>query len=202
MNFDPDFAGPVDYARAYRSLGIQVVPGHSPLTDSKNWKRPAIPWREFEGTLVPDTQFDEWFGQGARFASCTNIGMVTGSASGGLFILDADIQKVPLAETWLAAVKDRVTDGKDFSTPCQRTGGAACSTSSRPQPAGRRPRASRASVSMSGVRAALRYSRPASTSRGAPTNGSPVGPRGSSPSRKPRRASVRPSRSSCRRSRR
>ena len=123
MNFDPDFAGPVDYARAYRSLGIQVVPGHSPLTDSKNWKRPAIPWREFEGTLVPDTQFDEWFGQGARFASCTNIGMVTGSASGGLFILDADIQKVPLAETWLAAVKDRVTDGKDFSTPCQRTGG-------------------------------------------------------------------------------
>lgn len=123
MNFDPDFAGPVDYARTYRALGIQVVPGHSPLTDPKNWKRPAIPWREFESALVSDAQFESWFGHGARYANSSNIGMVTGSASGGLFILDADIQKIPLAETWLAALKDRVTDGKDFPTPCQRTGG-------------------------------------------------------------------------------
>jgi hypothetical protein len=123
MNLDPDFAGPVDYARAYRELGIQVVPGHSPLTDSKNWKRPAIPWRDFEGTLVPDSQFEDWFGPGARYAGCSNIGMITGAASGGLFILDADIQKIPLAETWLAALKDRLYDGQDFPTPCQRTGG-------------------------------------------------------------------------------
>lgn len=123
MNLDPDFAGPVDYARAYRSLGIQAVPGHSPLSDPKNWKRPAIPWAGYEDQLVSDPQFEEWFGPGGRFAGSTNVGMITGAASGGLFILDADIQKIPLAETWLAAMQDRLYDGQDFPTPCQRTGG-------------------------------------------------------------------------------
>ena len=123
MNLDPDFAGPVDYARAYRSLGIQAVPGHSPLSDPKNWKRPAIPWAGYEDEIVSDSQFEEWFGPGGRFAGSTNVGMITGAASGGLFILDADIQKIPLAETWLAALKDRLYDGQDFPTPCQRTGG-------------------------------------------------------------------------------
>ena len=124
IQFDPDFASAADYAKLYRQIGLQAVPSHSPLDSPKNWKRPLLStWKEFESTPVPDSQFDKWFGWDGSHKTKTNIGLITGSCSGGAFILDVDSHKHPEAQEWLMNLLDSYNDGNRLTCPTQQTGG-------------------------------------------------------------------------------
>jgi len=102
-----------------RSLGLQVVPGHDP-SSTQNWKRPLLSaWREFENALVPAATFDSWFGPQGNHRNAHNIGIITGACSGGVFIVDLDIQRHAEAGEWWQAV----TSDEPVIAPTQRTGG-------------------------------------------------------------------------------
>jgi hypothetical protein len=101
VNFDPTWGGPADWAAMYRAHGIQVVPAHLPMPKPAQWKRPAIKeWRQFQKELVPDSLFGRWYGQGGLFARHQNMGMLTGSASKNVFVVDLDTYKNIGAEGW------------------------------------------------------------------------------------------------------
>jgi hypothetical protein len=125
-DFDPDFAAPADFARFYRSLGMQVVPAHMPK-DTGQWKRPALAnWREFQTSLVPQSQFDRWYGPQGEFRHHRNMGFLTGVATTEGFvywILDLDFQKGPEARQWLEGILHLHNNGMGFGTPLLRTGG-------------------------------------------------------------------------------
>jgi len=123
-NFSPDFAAPADWAAFYRSFNIQVVPSHMPDTGS-NWKRPAFAWKEFADAdaPVPQAVFDKWFGRGGSYAGKPNMGILTGKASGGLFILDLDDHKGTSADTWWRAQLAEHNSNSEPETAQQVTGG-------------------------------------------------------------------------------
>src|SRR5262245_47670577 len=88
--FNPDTAGPTTWAQMYRSLGIQVVPAHRPSKDTQ-WKRPCLPsWTQYQNELVQDAVFDEWYGPQGKYRAHQSMGLLTGAASGGVFIVDLD----------------------------------------------------------------------------------------------------------------
>ena len=116
--FDPDFAGITDYARLYRSLGLQAVPALSPKP-GEQWKRPAIKWRDHETVLADQATFDQWFGK----HKSGNIGYLTGTCSGRVFTCDYDTQKGPEAEQWWQGLLAVHNNGMDIETPTLRTGG-------------------------------------------------------------------------------
>lgn len=113
--FDPDFAGPSDWARMYRRNGIQVVPAHYPMTEP-NHKRPPFAWKEFQNELVSDAIFEKWFSREAK--PKPNMGMITGAASGNLLCIDLDDYKHKGSGQWFAEIM-----GADPETWTQRTGG-------------------------------------------------------------------------------
>lgn len=122
IKFDSDFAGPSDYARLYRQLGIQVVPAKMPRED-KAWKRPVIKWRDYEDEIASDQTFDGWFGEQGEFRARPNMGIITGNASGGIWVLDIDSHNHPKAMEWLDDLIDDHNHGLTMKTPTQRTGG-------------------------------------------------------------------------------
>jgi len=122
IQFDYDFAGPADFAKMYRQIGIQVVPAKMPSED-KAWKRPVIKWRDHEDQIADDQTFDGWFGGGGEFRSRPNLGIITGNASGGVFVLDIDCHNHPKAKTWLEDLIDLRNGGIPLFAPTQRTGG-------------------------------------------------------------------------------
>src|SRR5262245_1429522 len=78
----------------YRSLGLQVVPGR---TDAK---RPLGEWLEFQNALVPEAQFERWFGPQGQHRLLRQMGLLTGACSRagadpetteGLFLTDMDV---------------------------------------------------------------------------------------------------------------
>ena len=116
--FDPDFD---DYPQLYRQIGLQVVPSYQP-SEVRDWKRPKLSsWREHENELVSNDQFDTWFGARGQFKQ-SNLGVICGKASQGLFFLDLDLQKDQGAEQWYMELLAN-TDGRAFQTPTQQTGG-------------------------------------------------------------------------------
>jgi AAA domain/Bifunctional DNA primase/polymerase, N-terminal len=116
--FDPDFD---DYPKLYRQIGLQVVPSYQP-NEVRDWKRPKLnSWREHENELVSDGKFNEWFGPQGQFKQ-SNLGVICGKASHGLFFLDLDMQKENGAEQWYMELLAN-TDGRAFQTPTQQTGG-------------------------------------------------------------------------------
>ena len=125
-DFDPDFAAPADFARFYRSLGMQVVPAFMPVADGQ-WKRPLLTnWREFQTMLVPDAQFQRWYGSTGQYRLHRNMGFLTGvpTPEGELYwILDLDFQKGPEARQWLEKILHLHNNGMGFGTPLLRTGG-------------------------------------------------------------------------------
>lgn len=122
-DFDPDFAGPAEYAAFYRASGIQVVPAKTP-SESKAWKRPALnSWRDLEHGLTDDKTFDAWYGPGGEHLHRSNLGIITGTASGGIWVLDADTQKTSQAQQWLNGLLVVNNNGMEFETATQRTGG-------------------------------------------------------------------------------
>jgi len=119
--FDDEFAGISEYAELYHKLGLQVVPAMMPST-GKNWKRPALTsWKEFTNTLSTQEQFNEWFaGSSSRV---TNIGILTGMCSGGVFIVDLDTYKNREAQLWFDGICADNNAGVIVEAPTQKTGG-------------------------------------------------------------------------------
>jgi hypothetical protein len=122
ISFDEDFAGPSDYAALYRQLRLQVVPSLPP-SNSGSWKRPAIKWREHEDILTTQDVFDQWYGHQGEYRTRQNMGLITGKASGNVWVLDLDTHKNPQANEWLKGLLDLWNDGAPLISPTQRTGG-------------------------------------------------------------------------------
>jgi len=120
--FEEEFAGPSDYAKLYRQLRLQVVPSLPP-SNTGAWKRPAIKWREHENALTDQDVFDKWYGHQGEYRIRQNMGLITGKASGDVFVLDLDTHKNPQANKWLQALLDLWNDGAPLLSPTQRTGG-------------------------------------------------------------------------------
>src|SRR5215213_10181748 len=94
MSFDPDFAGPADWAAMYRAHRLQVVPSFTPSQDPVNWKRPRLSeWTHFQEELVPDATFERWYGRDGDAARQPNMGLLTGRASDNIFVIDLDDYK-------------------------------------------------------------------------------------------------------------
>lgn len=120
--FDPEFAGPSDWAVMYRQLGLQVVPAKMPRED-RAWKRPIIKWREYENQITDDDTFAGWYGPQGDFRNRENMGLITGSASGNTWVLDIDSHNHPQAMKWLEELLEQWNDGIPLRTATQRTGG-------------------------------------------------------------------------------
>ena len=122
QSFDPEFAGPADYARLYRDLKIQVIPSKLPSEDAQ-WKRPVLAWREYENSMTPDDTYAKWYGPGGQYIHRSNMGIITGTASDNVIVVDVDLQRHDTAQLWLMQMLELCNDGIAFSTPTQRTGG-------------------------------------------------------------------------------
>ena len=84
--FDPEFAAASDWARLYRANGVQIVPCKNKIPRLKSWK-------EYQNALVPDAQFEAWYGHDGEFHNSYDMGMLTGTASGRILMIDLDIYK-------------------------------------------------------------------------------------------------------------
>ena len=123
IQFDPDFASGSEYARLYRQLGLQVVPSYHP-SEAKAWKRPLLTsWKEFEHTLVPEEQFNRWWGPEGSHLHKSNLGILTGECSNGAFVLDVDHHTHSEASAWLMNLLESYNEGRGIICPTQRTGG-------------------------------------------------------------------------------
>jgi AAA domain/Bifunctional DNA primase/polymerase, N-terminal len=116
--FDPDFAAAADWARLYRSAGVQIVPCKNKVPRLKSWK-------EYQNALVPDAQFEAWYGPGGEFAQSYDMGALTGTASGHLLMIDLDIYKAggEKAARWWADVVITHNNRMEIETWRQTTGG-------------------------------------------------------------------------------
>jgi hypothetical protein len=124
--FDPDFASPAEWAAMYRACGLQVIPCFAPseVTRGGSWKRPRLSeWAEFQGGLVPDAVFARWYGPAGEHAARDNMGMLTGRASGNVFVIDLDDQKGPAADGWWRGILAVENNGIEPETCWQQTGG-------------------------------------------------------------------------------
>jgi len=125
-DFDADFAGPAQWAALYRACGLQVIPGWLPGEGRVNgsWKRPYLSqWQPLQEALVPQTQFERWYGPAGEHAGRPNMGLITGRCSGNVFVIDLDTHKNPAAAAWWNAVLEVENSGIDLETVEQRTGG-------------------------------------------------------------------------------
>ena len=115
--FEPDFAGPLDWAAMYHSYGLQVVPAMHPNSGGQ-WKRPAIKWREHENELVNGDTVVSWFPRSAT----AQMGIITGKCS-GIFVVDLDTHKGPSAMQWWNGLLAVENNGMDLETAIVTTGG-------------------------------------------------------------------------------
>jgi AAA domain/Bifunctional DNA primase/polymerase, N-terminal len=125
-DFDPDFASPAEWAAMYRACGLQVIPCYAPSEVAKgaSWKRPKLSeWAEFQEGLVPDAVFARWYGAAGEHSARDNMGMLTGHASGNVFVIDLDDQKGPAAGEWWRGILAVHNNGIEPETWRQRTGG-------------------------------------------------------------------------------
>jgi hypothetical protein len=125
-DFEPDFASPAEWAAMYRACGLQVIPCYAPSEVAKgaSWKRPKLSeWTEFQGILVPDPVFARWYGAAGEHSARDNMGILTGQASGNVFVIDLDDQKGPAAGEWWRGILAVHNNGIEPETWRQRTGG-------------------------------------------------------------------------------
>jgi hypothetical protein len=124
--FDADFAGPGEWASMYRACGLQVIPCFNPdeVAVGVSWKRPRLSeWTTLQESLIPDASFDRWYGKNGEYASRLNMGILTGRASGNVFVIDLDDQKGPSAGNWWLGMLAEHNSGIEPETWRQRTGG-------------------------------------------------------------------------------
>ena len=111
--FDPDVAGPREWAEMYRAAGFQVVPCKD--------KRPDLAkWADLQETLVSDASFARWYGTGREHG---NMGVITGPCSGNVFVVDLDIQDHVSAAVWWESLIEGEANGIEPETVEQITGG-------------------------------------------------------------------------------
>jgi hypothetical protein len=125
-NFDPDFASPADWAAMYRAHGLQIIPCFMPdeAGVGGSWKRPRLAeWTTLQESLIPDATFERWYGAGGEHASRQNMGILTGRASGNVFVIDLDDQKGPSADEWWRGILALHNNSIEPETWRQRTGG-------------------------------------------------------------------------------
>jgi hypothetical protein len=125
-NFDPDFAGPGDWAAMYRYRGLQVIPCYMPNESGAgaSWKRPRLSeWATLQESIIPDASFDRWYGISGEYANRLNMGILTGRASGNVFVIDLDDQKGPTAAEWWRSILAEHNHGIEPETWRQFTGG-------------------------------------------------------------------------------
>lgn len=124
MSFDPDFADPTEWARMYRSVGMQVVPAMSHKENKNQWKRPALPkWRELESELIPDFTFERWYGEDGEHARRNNMGLIAGACSSGIFVVDLDLHKDVQSQAWWDDMFHMKQAAGELETVEQETGG-------------------------------------------------------------------------------
>jgi hypothetical protein len=124
--FNDEFWAASDWAKAYREMGLQIVPAFSPsgVAKGKSWKRPLFQqWTEFQEVLVPDAVFDRWYGPGGEYVAHLNMGVICGRASGNLMVIDLDIHKTPIAAQWWEGLLAIHNNHMSLETAEQRTGG-------------------------------------------------------------------------------
>jgi predicted transcriptional regulator len=116
--FDPEFAAAADWARLYRSAGVQIVPCKNKVPRLKSWK-------EYQHELVPDAQFEAWYGRNGEFAQSYDMGALTGMASGRMLMIDLDLYKAggENAVRWWCGVLLVHNSGLEPETWKQETGG-------------------------------------------------------------------------------
>jgi len=116
--FDPEFAAAADWARLYRSAGVQIVPCKNKVPRLKSWK-------EYQHALVPDAQFEAWYGHNGEFAQSYDMGALTGLASGRMLMIDLDIYKVGAhaAVAWWNGILAVHNNGMHLETWEHMTGG-------------------------------------------------------------------------------
>lgn len=125
-NFDPDFAGPGEWAAMYRAYGLQVIPCYHPGEPEAgaSWKRPRLSkWTTLQESLVPDASFERWYGKGGEYASRQNMGILTGRASKNAFVIDLDDHKGPTAGDWWRGILAKHNHSIEPETWRQNTGG-------------------------------------------------------------------------------
>jgi hypothetical protein len=122
-DFDPEFAGPAEWAAMYRSYGLQVIPCYAP-GETASWKRPHLAeWVPLQEAIVPDATFARWYGPGGEYADRRNMGIITGAASDDTLVVDLDDHKTPAAAQWWAGLIALENNNMDIETVEQRTGG-------------------------------------------------------------------------------
>jgi hypothetical protein len=122
--FDDEFATPGEYARQYRSLALQIVPGFMPGESKGPWKRPLLKqWTQYQDVLVTDEVFAPWYGPLGQYRQRPNMGFICGKASGNLFIIDLDVHKKPEAAVWWEGIMAVWNNHMPLETAEQRTGG-------------------------------------------------------------------------------
>lgn len=116
--FDPEFATAAEWARLYRDNGVQIVPCRNKIPRLKSWK-------EYQHALVPDAQFEAWYGHDGEFHDSYDMGMLTGTASGNILMIDLDIYKDggENAARWWQSILAVHNNGMSLDTWRQATGG-------------------------------------------------------------------------------
>ena len=120
--FDQDFASPAEWAAVYRACGLQVIPARPPVVGGM-WKIPALDWKEFQEQLIPDSLFDRWYGPQGDHIQRDNMGLITGRASGNIFVIDLDLYKSSAALDWWLGILAVHNNGIEPETWEQVTGG-------------------------------------------------------------------------------
>jgi hypothetical protein len=124
IDFDDEFASPADYARLYRSIGMQVVPANFPH-EVREWKRPHfdLKWKQYQHALMNDEEFNGLFGPGSKYAGRQNMGIITGVSPRRIVVIDLDTHKSPKAQQWWDRIHAEHAYGIMTETVAQRTGG-------------------------------------------------------------------------------
>lgn len=122
VDFDAEWASPVQWAAMYRACGLQVVPAGAP--GRPNWKRPALAeWAEYQNAPAPQATFDRWYGHAGEQARNPQMGLILGLASGGVFCVDLDLYKSDFSRQWWADLLAENCHGQEPVTPIQISGG-------------------------------------------------------------------------------
>ena len=125
--FDPEFdTEPAQWAAMYRACGLQIIPCYMPqeAAAGASWKRPKLAeWVDLKETQVSATAFALWYGPQGSYTARRNMGIITGPASGRVFVIDFDDHKTPAAAAWWRALIAVENNNIDPETVEQRTGG-------------------------------------------------------------------------------
>ena len=118
--FDPEFAGPAQWAAMYRACGWPVVPAWMPA-EHQNFKHPKVTWRHYHA-VIPQADHDAWYAKNGMHTARLNMGVLTGGPY-KLLMIDLDTYKSPKALAWWREVIETENHGIEPETVRQRSGG-------------------------------------------------------------------------------